>query len=92
MVHLLPVVAVGSTVAVAEEEEVLLAVTVAAEGISGCTVYTYLSPFHIFNQCNLPSELLMHRFQLMKLNDLNVFLYSIARCLNILVFKCILQR
>ena len=64
----------------------ILVVAVAVEGISG-TVCTYLSSFYLFYQCNLPCEHLPHQFQLMKMNDMNVFMYSTLICLNIVVFE-----
>lgn len=86
MLSLVPVVAVASTLPVAEAEEVILTVgvAVAADGISGSTVGTYLSPFHFSYECYLLSEHLLHQFQLM---NMNVFMYSTLICPNIVVFE-----
>lgn len=75
---LLPVMAVGSMVAVAEAEEVLLTVVVAVavDEISCSTVSTYLSSFHIYYQCYLPSEHLSHQFQLMNMIVSNIVVFK----------------
>ena len=80
------VLVIASTLPVAEAEEVLLMVVVdiVGDGISGSTMRTYFSPFHIFYECYLLSEHLLHRFQLL---NTNVFMYLTLTCLNIVIFE-----